>query len=736
MTKPFASWRRNVRKPLDWAILVLLLAGLPHLAAAGDPTVLGQENGQAVLEKYSGTDAFNANISQPITNSNTPLTTIDGTLSGSGQITAPSSYDFLQVAVQPSATSDLSQVLVMQDLDFNDQYEYGYIAPVLVSGVCANGVISCSSGSWNNCVPYAWTADGSGRAQLSEVPLNALGGCYCINASCGSNLVWNNLGLLLKDLGGGVLGAVQRSQPGFVVTDVKTDDVAITYYGMDTARSGADQQGVSLSGTVSETQYYENPGQISGATEAVILSQAADPDSFYSIVTSSMQNRQVIGMSVPCRIEQTMQFPLQEAFCPIPICSGATGVTSDVVSILQAVGSTLFVREGDYESGGTGITLRDMTITTSYLGPVRADFYIATRLVAQYDPMANVSTLKIYRVSINEAYTDAEELGSELTIPSMRVRLVDATGQEVPELTVLKLTCPAEGWVGPGCAWGEPFASSGLWQTSNGHDNNRVDLVSNQGVTLGMIIFDGAVCPLEDGSACLGSPPKCNLYNIVPGLSDRCLAYANNPDCELTKEVVGGVVTVQDSNPTGLVPLPSCRTFDLPLPWIATTLCEDWWVKERTYRCTTNNSFDFSDTKTRLAAVNDSMAGVDALTGTAQYNDMRKDPDTGTWTFDTHSLEWNVPPTSNECQQVCKTRKDANSAGVNISGPVTTERISSNQNEFFYKPCLNGGGCPVGPGEVILTDCQCLNAFADAAAAMTALNEAGKDLICSSGIKR
>ncbi|MHB8708198.1 MAG: hypothetical protein ACYC9I_04935, partial [Desulfuromonadales bacterium] len=222
MIKPSAPWRPNVRSVSS--LLAMLMVLTPALAIAEDPTIAGQVAGQAVLGEYGSKEAFNVNIAQPVTQAATPLTTIDGSASGSGQITAPSSRTFVQVAVQPAATGDLAQVRVFEDLNLDGQYEYSYTVPTLASGVCANGIISCRAGTWLECKPLGWAADADGRVSLVDIPLDDLGGCYCINSSCGSNLIWNNLPLVLKDLGGGVVGAVQQRRPSFIVTDVSTDD--------------------------------------------------------------------------------------------------------------------------------------------------------------------------------------------------------------------------------------------------------------------------------------------------------------------------------------------------------------------------------------------------------------------------------------------------------------------------------------------------------------------------------
>jgi hypothetical protein len=44
--------------------------------------------------------------------------------------------------------------------------------------------------------------------------------------------------------------------------------------------------------------------------------------------------------------------------------------------------------------------------------------------------------------------------------------------------------------------------------------------------------------------------------------------------------------------------------------------------------------------------------------------------------------------------------------------------------------------CPAGDGEEIITDCQCVNEFAEAAAIMQTLRLGAQDMICSDGTKK
>jgi len=261
----------------------------PYAFAENDDSkAIANTVGNAVNMKFGTATGIRDNASQPLSSSGTKLYTIDNTKSSSVQIRRPSSISFLNIIAQPSGTGDLVGVAVYEDLNFDGTSDYIYNVPVPISGVCANGVISCNSGTWTDCKTFKWQSDGSGKIALASTSLDSLGGCYCINSSCGSNLVWDNISHVMQTIGGGVVGGIQSSKAGIVITDVKSDGPSIQYYGQDTTGSST---GVVGSGSVSETSFKASPGSISSATDTMVASQSSDPKSYYSMMATTMENK-------------------------------------------------------------------------------------------------------------------------------------------------------------------------------------------------------------------------------------------------------------------------------------------------------------------------------------------------------------------------------------------------------------------------------------------------------------
>lgn len=270
------------------SVLLVSLIFESSVLAAEESKAAANSVGNAVNKKFGSAAGIRDNASHPLTSKGTKLYSIDNTKSDYAQISRPASNAFVNIVAQPSGTGDLTGVAVYEDLNFDGTSDHAFIVPVPVSGVCANGIISCNPGTWTDCQTFKWQSDASGKISLAGTSLDSLGGCYCINSSCGSNLVWNNIGLVMQTIGGGVVGGIQSSKAGIVVTDVKPDGPSISYYGQDTTGTSASGAGT---GTISETSYYGAPGNVSSATDTMVASQATDPKSYYSMMATTMNNK-------------------------------------------------------------------------------------------------------------------------------------------------------------------------------------------------------------------------------------------------------------------------------------------------------------------------------------------------------------------------------------------------------------------------------------------------------------
>lgn len=655
MIKPSARW-----------CAAIALSLLPGHALAADSATAAQESAATVMGRFGSEEGIRQNASLPLTSSNTPLSSMDGSRSGAVQISKPSSRAFLKVSIETAATGDLAPVIISQDLNFDGLFDYTYQAPVPASGVCANGIIACDPGTWNNCQGYSWSVDATTRSSLRSVPLNQLAGCYCVNQSCGGN---TNTQAMLKDLGGAVAGVIQREKGGYAISRVELGPTAISYYGQESSGSPT--------GSVAQTAYYNAPGTMSAAVNSEIAGQAADPDSYYSMISTSFSGRGTNTGLKTCTVSR--EVPLRKvSLADIIVPVGGTGAVqicgTDCIRLILG-------RQGDnYWSGHCAIYEENYKVYVNRPDLIRK----ATLVRAIWDDYIQVwiGGAKVYN-GPNANFPPETGGACELSTSWNMSLDKDVTQYfQQPGLVDTKIRVSVTGG-------GEGYAFVEL------RVNNLCEA-------------------LEDM------------------VTDNCLALAADSNCRLQEESLDGVRTWQNFNPTNKNPLPSTRTISSGAD-CSKDITRDWWQKERTYRCTESATFDFSDAARRMDTITGSLDGNSLGQSTFTYTDARRDKDSGVWTSDAQSVEIKQPEPSPDCEFACKTRKVIQDTQAALTGVSTDYQNTTTRYDTFYHVCGADNTCPAGPGEEVVKDCRCLNEFAEAASTMMVLDEAGRDLKCADG---
>jgi len=230
-------------------------------------------------------------MADPVTTANTQMTTPDGSTSFNAQLTCPSTSRFVEVTITSVAANGDIQVQVSQDTNFDGVFDYVYCPLNNISGVCANGLVSCNPGTWTNCSYYQWTADSlSYVTTVTPVSMTALGGCYCINQSC--NAVYNDYSTVLQAIGGGVVAAIQSVDARFSVSKVSTFGNTITYAGQDTSCNTNNTSTTTLQG------YFNSQNGTGLANQAVADSNTMlqDSNSAYYGVNQAFNNSAGAGV--------------------------------------------------------------------------------------------------------------------------------------------------------------------------------------------------------------------------------------------------------------------------------------------------------------------------------------------------------------------------------------------------------------------------------------------------------
>lgn len=221
-----------------------------------------------------------------------PVTTTDASRSFVTNLACQTSGTMLEILIQPAASGDIGTVRIALDRDLDGTLESVSSLPVSVSGICANGIISCQPATWNQCRYWRWDVDAARAIKLTQVDMPELAGCYCVNASCGANLVLGNLASVLKDLGGGIVGALTTSDPRIGVTQATIDGPVIRYIGAQATACTSDP-------TISQTRYRADPAAIQGDATAV-----ASGNSVFQALKASPTGAGRGAVERACRIER------------------------------------------------------------------------------------------------------------------------------------------------------------------------------------------------------------------------------------------------------------------------------------------------------------------------------------------------------------------------------------------------------------------------------------------------
>jgi len=459
----------------------------------------GQTAGTTIQEKYGNQTSLRLNILNPMTSSAAPLETVDGSVAFTGQLSFPSSEKFLEVFMQPGPTGDLATVLVGEDLDFDGAADYSYQVPDPVSGVCGNGIIACTPGTWTDCRYYLWRADNEGRIGLEEGDILKLGGCYCINRDCGNDLVWKNPGVILNDLGGGIVGAIQKAFPGFTVSDVRVSDTHIFFYGQDSSRS-SEVGDFTAPSPVELAAYLENPTALTTDATTTAAGQINAQTGLSAQLASLVEEAGTGGQTVNCAITRSIRIDQEQGFC------------QDIVGdVLVTVRERRFYK---MRTGGATYTCRGMLPPDSVL----------TKALEENPAPYREFSLKDYACNVNHAVS----VFNGLTPVPVEVR----NGSSGPISATAAI----------------PGNSIYLGRTINyaWFDNDDSGCRKDD---VGFYVHDWyEVCTHTSDVA-------------TDVFQDSCSILAEDPDCSLREEEVDGVTTYREFNPTGLTPLPSSQTF-------------------------------------------------------------------------------------------------------------------------------------------------------------------------------
>ena len=672
-------------KYLITVIAFLLLLSKPCFSA--DPQTEAQNTYYTYIHPKTSSKSSVQDFLAPL-HTDTSMQTFDGSKTFDARIQGCPGGNILKLAIFPSATGDFS-LQVQADFDFDGSYEKNWNFSN-ISGACTKGYVTCSPGTWSDCHYYKWTFDGE---DLSSQEVSYISGeagvCFCTNASCGSPVVTSTIAReqTLETLAAGILAAIQTEIPSFQTGKATVSDYTIAYTGL---YAGGCTSAPYPYGETDPSHYY--PDTYDFPYSAELTSQSSDPASPYYQVTTTVEVAGVSTETHTCEITRVAS-----------VSTGTIPATHTITALVGTIGDNYW-EDGIYSASKTVNIASDEAVTAARICNMGWD-----------------DAIKIY-VNSGLVWSDwpgCYERSTSFTYSGCISIIIDHFISGVNTLS--ETVCAAgegEGWfyyeldIGPNC--------SSL-----------------------------TALPDEVYRRCEFSGYEPEVDRILLNTTDDCSTLESDPDCQLLDEEIcdqdglNCVYTVKNGVLTGLTPSGSCYGISGSVDYY--TLCASgdkitvsdstgtttlltgeklFWRIKRIYRCTANETYDFTE------AIERSQTVVE----TTQYNSS-----TGEFTGYTDPLA-PVPEIDigfqteyEQCTYTCV---------VNVQLSDTRDYPGSNPKEItpynYYqevRECyLNSGEyiCPLESGETVAEGCTCRNDFNRALAIMQTVDDASHDLTCSS----
>lgn len=531
-----------------------------QISATPDPSKMTQSKDAAgsissTVKGQTGTASrLNESQIRPVSGDNI-MKTYDGQTSFNGKAVCKGTSEFMRMLVQPAANGNLKLLNIMQDTDMNGSLDITTSPGWEVSVVCSNGFQTCTDA--NNaatCSSWAWVADAT-TYQLGRksVAMSDLGGCYCINNSCGNNLAWNNLSQILNDLGGGASQALSRANPWFTLSQIKIDGVSASFVGGETAScSIGDSEG--FFGTADGQKiltYQDNYNAMKNdANETAKTSDA------YRMINSGSLNPNEKSDIYNCDITRNVNLDEPKLDEIIAFDGGAGSVqqcgTDCLQLILGRLGDNYWKGSCSYYEVDSSFFIKDHTRIAS-----------ATLNNAVFDDWMQLWAGE--KVVWSGPYGNWNDAG------------------------------PVPGACELGKSWNmTPNLDFKQYLNKNGQVKFKIRVeVSGEG----------------EGYALVRLKADLSCREGSEYVTNTCTAYENDQNCQLAEETVDGVKTFISSINTGLIPLPQTKV--LQGSFCTVTVKRDWFNKKRAYRCNRKVDFNFDNILERKAYVDKTVTPAD-----------------------------------------------------------------------------------------------------------------------------
>lgn len=475
-------------------------------------------------------------------------------------LSCPTSNAFLEVMAQTASTGDISYLQFSRDKDLDGTVDVVKNFPKAVSGVCTTGLISCTPGTWNHCVGYKWDGKND-NLSLIETGIGNLGGCYCINNSCGdSGRSQRIISSIVTDLGAAAANALASSNPQYAISGAQTTGAIAKFYGQKLVGCG-DGSAVTM------TDYYKNPTNIENAANGF----KTDIDGIYQLVANSSAAQKSRTRIESCTINRNTSHKKTELSDILSYNGGEGGVhrcASDgcLELVLGKIGD-------NYWGGYCNIQHQKVSFYVNMPERIKQ----ATLVNAKWDDWIKVAANNQTIYAHPYADWDGQTIG------------------------------------GRRCEWGTS------WNERPNVD--FTDLIKQKGKI--DFTIDVEVAGGGEGYAYAQVLVDESCMLDQEWITNSCEAIDQNKKCRLKSEIIDGVQTYKNYHPTGKTPISSERNIGGTI--CDTKISRDWWKVKREYECKINENFDFSKGIERNAVIKSSTATDgfnDVVNGVTTANDL------------------------------------------------------------------------------------------------------------------
>ncbi len=665
------------------------------------------EVSNVINSMYSSKESINENIYKPISNQKN-FRTYSGK-DFSAPMSCPSTNKAVVITFNPVGGNDYTATISI-DTNIDGRLDYTYSTPN-ISGICTNGIVSCSPGTWSNCNYYYWQADTSLR--LSLVRTNnldsRLGVCSCSNGSCGYSSIDQPLFGLI---GGGVSQALQKINSYLAISQSTWDGNQLILYGYNPKNcSGATSSNSDL------TIYYESQHY----PQSDLASQSNHPA--YSVISSVPQgqykdNKQ-IGMPnyQECMIRNDVILVDSQELNTMYICNTNNSIFSDLNMCQSVCGSCSMVKRLK-----TNAPICDTSKYRNFIA-YNGRTYAITRQSAPWDSFPEDIKSKFITIH-NSGENNIANYFTKYYGTSW-IGLHKVCSQTCKWVWVDGSPLDYQRWE-PGepnnCCGGEYYVEMYPQGTWNDRNSNHPAIVE--------------------------FPEILDCVNIEAPLPNPKLASTNTcpSNCELVDEYVCNkdgtncVQTIKDYKKLDVILLKQCYENSGDVLYL---VCSDgnsitvsskeygtynvgggWFYIKRKYKCgdlTLDVNLDRAKQTLRTTD------RVDGNINTYSYTD----PNTGQYVSGTLNINPNNCPAP-----ACTVRTISKDTQTFSDGTNRNQTASGSTTYPLEIRICKDNQCPVSQGEIIVENCTCdmqnmKAGFNSAISTMAAIYEASKDMICS-----